>query len=166
MIILKKKGLLQLTDFNLELAIKMWNEGKSAKTIANHFGVTKNVIIGRVHRARYKGMYVVQKAKPSAPRKRVLRPPKPGVSSSAGFQLKLIKGDAPVKQGLAIYDLEPDQCKYSIGESESGEYLFCGMPHANIAYCDEHHKLCHSRPEPKKKSTFIFDPKRKFLHYR
>lgn len=151
---MKKKGQLVAIEFDLELAIKMWNEGRSAKSIAGYFGVTKNVIIGRVHRARYKGMHVVQKANPSKPRKRVLTPPKP--------KFIIMPEEMQVKDGLRIYNLESDQCKYSIGESESGEYLFCGKLHTNIAYCDEHHKLCHNRPE-KKEQISRRDYKNKYL---
>lgn len=143
-----------MTEFNLELAIKMWNEGKSAKTIAAYFGVTRNAVIGKIHRARYNGVYVVQKANP---KKRALMPPKAKIIA--------IEGTQPMKQGLRIYDLEHNQCRYSTGE-DNGEYVFCGVATSDRAYCDEHHKLCHSKPEPKKKQYFNIDLKRKFLHYR
>ena len=35
--------------------LKMWDEGATSSEIANHFGVTRNVIMGRFHRLRSAG---------------------------------------------------------------------------------------------------------------
>jgi hypothetical protein len=141
-----------MADLDLQLIIDMWNSGKSSKDIANHFGVTKNVIIGKVYRARQQGLNVKIKGNPIVPKPKPYMKPK----------LKLVQGDTVLKEGLAIYDLGPGQCKYSTGESVSGEYLFCGKAHTNHAYCNEHHALCHKKPE-KKESIPRRDYKNKFL---
>ena len=121
----------------------MWNTGSSALTIAHHFGITKNAVIGRIYRARYNGHFVVMKANPTKPK--VLKSRKPKAVKPL---LILVTKDKPVKEGLAIYDLDPGQCKYSTGESSEGEYLFCGKP-TTRAYCDEHYALCHKKEEKK-----------------
>jgi hypothetical protein len=149
-----------MADLDLELIISMWNAGKSSKEIGRHFGVTKNVIIGKVHRARLKGIYVKSKPNPAKPKPVPFKKPK--VASKSQLILKLVQEDQPMKEGLAIYDLEPNQCKYSVGESETGEYLFCGKEHTNVAYCDMHHQICHSKPV-KKEQISRRDYKNKFL---
>lgn len=132
-----------MVEWDLKLAIKMWNSGSSALIIARHFGITKNAVIGRIHRARYNGHYVLMKANPTKPK--VL---KPRQSKAVKPLLTLVTKDKPVKEGLAIYDLEFGQCKYSTSESSTGEYLFCGKPTPRT-YCDEHHALCHKKEERK-----------------
>ncbi len=149
-----------MAEWNLEEAILMWNSGKSSSQIAAHFGVTRNAVIGKMNRARAKGLNVASKPNPF--KAKPVPYSKPKVASKSQLILKLVQEDQPMKEGLAIYDLEPGQCKYSVGESESGEYLFCGKAHTNIAYCDMHHQICHSKPV-KKEQISRRDYKNKFL---
>lgn len=150
-----------MADWDLKTAVDMWNNGSSAKEIAKEFGVTKNTVIGRVHRAREKGMWVKQKANPSKPKGPSIRRPKffPKIVENAEKML------SPNTE-LTIYDLKPGQCKYSIGENEFHEYIFCGKATLR-SYCDEHHALCHTvKAAEKPKQMPGTDIKRKFLHYR
>ena len=148
-----------MAEWNLEEAIAMWNNNKSSGQIAAHFGVTRNTVIGKMNRARAKGLNVINK--PSPFKAKPVPYSKPKVASKSKVTLKIVK-DQPMKQGLFIYDLESGQCKYSIGESAEGEFLFCGKAHTNNAYCDEHHALCYKKPE-KKEQISRRDYKNKFL---
>ena len=152
-------------EWNIEEAVAMWNKGSTALQIAQHFGKSRNSVIGYIKRARDKGeLYVAlkpsfkksNKTKKEEPK---LPPFKPQVS------LQIVKGTGTMDKGLTIYNLKPGQCKYAVGYNEAGHYVFCGEP-TNRNYCDMHHALCHTRVEPKKKVGSNYDPKRKFMHYR
>ena len=61
------------TDERVELLKKLWLEGHSASQIAKQLGgVTRNAVIGKVHRLGLSG-----RAAPSQPSRQVLRTPRP-----------------------------------------------------------------------------------------
>jgi hypothetical protein len=46
---------------------------------------------------------------------------------------------------MHIWELSPDQCRYSVGENERGRHIFCGelTRDSLCPYCVEHAKLCY-----------------------
>ena len=56
------------TDERVELLKKMWGEGQSASQIAKELGgVTRNAVIGKVHRLGLSNRAGAPEAKPAAP---------------------------------------------------------------------------------------------------
>src|SRR6478735_8196976 len=67
------------TDERVELLKKLWQDGLSASQIAKQLGgVTRNAVIGKVHRLGLSG-----RAAPSKPARPAFRPPRPARPAAA-----------------------------------------------------------------------------------
>ncbi|WP_084397836.1 GcrA family cell cycle regulator [Henriciella aquimarina] len=147
------------TEERVEVLKKLWAEGHSASQIAKQLGgVTRNAVIGKVHRLGLSG-----RATPSRPVKRPprLARPKPRVSvdgSSASPpqqqpEPRLRRSDhtaivsalqpAPVADGEAatILTLRDSMCKWPIGDPADPKFAFCGRKSDCGPYCAEHAKI-------------------------
>lgn len=127
----------------------MWNIGKSAREIGEKFGVSRNVIIGRVNRLRQKGWSVNSKGDKAqainALKSYKRKKKKPNLAPKAEViplrPARYVPKTA-VPGYVIIQDLGPNQCKYAVRMSKAGEHLFCALP-AEGVYCKEHHAKCY-----------------------
>ena len=72
------------TDERVEQLKKMWNEGQSASQIAKELGgVTRNAVIGKVHRLGLSNRTSGSATKPSKPESKSKTPPKPKSKAAA-----------------------------------------------------------------------------------
>jgi GcrA cell cycle regulator len=164
---------LSWTDERVELLKKLWTEGLSASQIAGRLGagVTRNAVIGKVHRLNLSGRAQPQRtAQPRAPRK----PREPSLASRAGGGLPSLPtaGSSALKpmmravvqprpqtlpepQPLRLVDLPQDgrvtilhlsdkTCKWPIGDPGSEDFCFCGHgPRDGSPYCEYHARLAY-----------------------
>ncbi len=153
------------TDERVELLKKLWAEGLSASQIAGRMGgVTRNAVIGKVHRLGLSG-----RATPSRsprPRSRKTRQPThPSQASqfhSAGNTALKADPDAqpdvdvePEPQPIREVDIPPGQratiltlnehtCRWPVGDPGSEDFYFCGSnPKAGQPYCDHHCRIAY-----------------------
>jgi GcrA cell cycle regulator len=163
------------TDERVELLRQMWLDGKSASQISGAIGggLTRNAVIGKVHRLGLAGR---AKAPPTAhddaaaaprvqaaPRRSAPRPASHPVMMSApitqgatALQMQLapqtqlqparIEEDVVVPMSLrvTIVDLKESMCKWPLGDPVSSEFRYCGSPaHGSGPYCQHHGKLAY-----------------------
>jgi GcrA cell cycle regulator len=126
----------------------LWLEGLSASQIAKQLGgVTRNAVIGKVHRLCLAGRAApsapTRAARVSAPRpRRVARAARPATSSR---QLPVRVGTAPpvvvAPEGPGLVDnlvlLGVHACKWPIGDPKTADFSFCGRQAAG-RYCQSH----------------------------
>jgi len=149
------------TDDRVEVLKKLWLEGLSASQIAKQLGgVTRNAVIGKVHRLGLSG-----RAAPSQPARavRAPRPPRP-VSQPVVRREPHAAGPAhprpepprlyaPEAPGTAtVLTLGAHMCKWPIGDPSSDEFTFCGR-RAEGAYCAEHSRVAFQPPQNKKRAS-------------
>jgi GcrA cell cycle regulator len=97
------------TDERVELLRKLWNQGLSASQIAtelNH-GITRNAVIGKVHRLGLSGRAKTPTAQATRPRKVTRAPSHPlthgsSRSSSVGAYSSASAMSSPVRGNLAL----------------------------------------------------------------
>ncbi len=156
------------TDERVELLKKLWAEGLSARQIADQLGgVTRNAVIGKVHRLGLSGRATTPRAKTMRPRKkRVEAVVKPMVSrtasaavnpraastnQSAGLEnfptalmTPLDELVIPLKDRITIETLKEHHCKWPIGDPAEEDFHFCGHNrHEDGVYCEFHQaKAC------------------------
>ncbi len=156
------------TAERVELLKKLWNDGLSASQIAGELGgVTRNAVIGKVHRLGLSGR---AKAPATANKQRRSRPsapssapssnrPSPQQPQSVGATaLKMapapvaeIKPQAepiaelvPISQRASILTLTERTCKWPIGDPSSEDFYFCGRTSdAGVPYCAHHCKIAY-----------------------
>lgn len=136
------------TDDRVEQLKQLWAEGLSASQIANKMGgVTRNAVIGKVHRLGLAG-----RATPAAPKPKITSKFEEPVSKSTNLGLdQLYPGlDKPT-----VSSIGGNQCKWPIGDPTSEDFHFCGQPAVDgKPYCAYHSQIAFQpntvRKEPKR----------------
>src|SRR2546428_4523170 len=140
------------TDDRVEQLKKLWEGGLSASQIAAELGnVTRNAVIGKVHRLGLSGRAKSpssaaprqRKARPAQHMMRVPRPVSRGNTALAhAFEVELepdpIAYDnvVPISQRLSLLELNEATCHWPVGEPSRPEFLFCsGTVHSGLPYC-------------------------------
>ncbi|KAA2236661.1 GcrA family cell cycle regulator [Salinarimonas soli] len=157
------------TDERVEVLKKLWSDGLSASQIAAEIGgVTRNAVIGKVHRlglsGRSKSAPVAAAAprprKPSAPRPAgpvaeededeiILRPEPiaPAVEAAAApvyMDNRVVEIALPLSQRVTIMDLRESMCRWPIGDPTNPEFRFCGgRSITGLPYCPEHAQVAY-----------------------
>ncbi|MEO0612237.1 MAG: GcrA family cell cycle regulator [Pseudomonadota bacterium] len=169
------------TDERVELLKKYWAEGLSASQIANKMGgVTRNAVIGKVHRLGLSGR--ATPAKPSrgraveagpAPRPVAEKPVpvKPSAPSHPVIEPATVIEPAVLSSGdlTTVATLNRNMCKWPIGDPAKDDFHFCGQPaqqgkpycthHANVAF-QPAQRRADRRPEPRPIRALTAGPKR------
>jgi GcrA cell cycle regulator len=159
------------TDERVELLKKLWLEGHSASQIAKQLGgVTRNAVIGKVHRLGLSG-----RAAPSQPSRQVLRTPRPPRPANVHHHAprRVEPRVMPTPQAV-IYPEEPGSatvltlgahmCKWPIGDPSSDGFTFCGRRINEGSYCVEHARVAY-QPQQKKGKGSAADLARSLRRY-
>lgn len=142
---------------------KLWLEGQSASQIAKQLGggVTRNAVIGKVHRLGLSG-----RATPSQPARTTFRParPRPEAVTRAPSAPRRIEAAQPRPAAPApsapppmpdlpgtatVMTLGAHMCKWPIGDPSSREFSFCGRRASEGVYCVEHARVAY-QPQVKR----------------
>ena len=156
------------TEDRVEVLKKLWAEGHSASQIAKQLGgVTRNAVIGKVHRLGLSG-----RATPSRPVKRPprLARPKPKIlpdgtvklpASAKADQLRPAEKSAmqaalpPLEQedgkAATILTIRDSMCKWPIGDPADPNFAFCGRKAIDGPYCAEHAAMAFQPPKKRER---------------
>jgi GcrA cell cycle regulator len=146
------------TDERVTTLKKLWLEGLSASQIAKQLGgVTRNAVIGKVHRLGLSG-----RAAPSQPSRPVLRTPRPARPASIATHhapRRVEPQPHPVARmetyveepgSATVLTLGAHMCKWPIGDPASDGFTFCGRRIGDEGpYCVEHARVAY-QPQQKK----------------
>ena len=156
------------TDERVELLKKLWSDGLSASQVAAELGgVTRNAVIGKVHRLGLSGR---AKTTSTAPRPRRARAPSPRSSRPSGgaaptMGATALKMDSkpqavpqpraeknpqldpvvvPISKRATILTLTENTCKWPIGDPGDKDFHFCGCKsEPGLPYCKYHAELAY-----------------------
>lgn len=159
---------------------KLWAEGHSASQIAKRLGsVTRNAVIGKVHRLGLSG-----RATPSRPVKRPprLARPKPQqmprqanlrpASGGGGLALRepmmpaaMPEPEANIEPQLlpngdmvTVMTMKDTMCKWPIGDPADTAFGFCGRASCNGSpYCTEHARVAFQPAKKRERRAREFD---------
>lgn len=156
------------TDERVELLKKLWADGLSASQIASQLGgVTRNAVIGKVHRLNLSG-----RAKPAAtqarPRKTRQPTAAPPVHRATSAARPMVQGNTalkmqpsaaprraqvqvpiedlvvPISLKVSLLALNDQMCKWPIGDPGADGFHFCGHRSFNgLPYCEYHSRLAY-----------------------
>lgn len=148
------------TDERVELLKKLWAEGLSASQIAGELGgVTRNAVIGKVHRLSLSGRATKPAGGMARPRRpKAIRPPRqPRPVTVGNTALKVAPVAQPRRVAIPIEDvvvpiplratiltLNDRTCKWPIGDPAEESFCFCGHePRASSPYCEYHARVAY-----------------------
>lgn len=144
------------TDERVELLKKMFQDGLSASQIAKQLGgVTRNAVIGKVHRLGLNG-----RATPSKPALRAPRPKPPpaptkprAIAPPVAAALPVVRYVEEEPGSATILTLGAHMCKWPIGDPATDSFTFCGRRSGNGPYCPEHKRVAHQPPTGGKRAS-------------
>jgi GcrA cell cycle regulator len=148
------------TDERVELLKKLWADGLSASQIAAELGgITRNAVIGKVHRLGLSGRAKSPSASTPRPRKtrshphmlRVSRPASRGNTALAHAyeydvecEPELVDNVIPIGQRRTILQLNEQTCRWPIGDPGTADFFFCGgQTLAGLPYCSFHSRVAY-----------------------
>jgi GcrA cell cycle regulator len=140
------------TEERVAILRKLWNEGHSASMIAKELGqVTRNAVIGKVHRLGLSGRATPSrpvKRPPRAPKAKALPPRETATVININQQIEAkVEPQTPAGQDLArtalgtkvgVTGLREGMCKWPVGDPQEAGFGFCGAKAAAGVYCSQH----------------------------
>jgi GcrA cell cycle regulator len=156
-------------DERVDLLKKLWSDGLSASQIAGRLGgVTRNAVIGKVHRLGLSGRATTSRMKSHRPRarsqvtKRLMKPRFANLGNPALRQLYL--GDTepyvpsaeelviPLAERRSIQTLTEACCRWPIGDPQQPDFHFCGKKKVvGLPYCEFHARRAFQPPQPRRR---------------
>jgi len=153
------------TEDRVETLTKLWGEGLSASVIAKILGgVTRNAVIGKVHRLRLEGRAPARRAPATADKTIEVKPPRkapaaPRTDGAMALKQEVEKQAAPAEKTAArvhlvdpplkgaisnIMELTRHTCRWPIGDPGEENFAYCGSQAGNGSpYCEHHTKLAY-----------------------
>ncbi|MBV9532527.1 MAG: GcrA family cell cycle regulator [Bradyrhizobium sp.] len=139
---------------------KSWEAGLSASQIAAELGnVTRNAVIGKVHRLGLSGRAKSPSSAAPRPRKprpaqhtmRASRPVSRGNTALArAFEIEpendpvAYDNVVPLSQRLSLLELSQGTCHWPVGDPASPDFFFCGgKALAGLPYCAHHSRIAY-----------------------
>lgn len=155
------------TDPRVETLTSLWRSGRSASQIAAELGgVTRNAVIGKVHR-----LGLDARAKPSRPKSpKMMRPPhqqRPArpegvhhpISTNPSADMNRLAPrpahtPAHERPGCAtLLTLTSRTCRWPIGDPTDIAFTFCGRTTSTHPYCVEHSRVAFPPRLNRKRAT-------------
>jgi GcrA cell cycle regulator len=147
------------TDERVEVLKKLWADGLSASQIAKQLsGVTRNAVIGKVHRLGLSG-----RATPSRPPSRIVRAARPRSAFRPTLRLTthvapppmpVPVDPAPLPNGsfATVLDLSEHICKWPLGDPSDPHFQFCGRKTkaGGSPYCEAHARMAYNPPKKRR----------------
>jgi GcrA cell cycle regulator len=164
-------------DERVELLKKLWAEGLSASQIAGRLGgVTRNAVIGKVHRLGLSGRATTSRMKSHRPRARVASARRMAKSRFAQvgnpalralyhpeaepFTPSVEELVIPLKERKSIQTLTECSCRWPIGDPQMTDFHFCGKDKVpGLPYCEFHARRAFQPPQPRRRDREIAEPR-------
>ena len=163
------------TDERVETLRKLWTDGLSASQIAGELGgITRNAVIGKVHRlglsgrAKAPSTAVPRQRKPRAAAQYAPRAPRPAMRGNTALaqpayayldyeaepeQDPITDNIIPMGQRCSIVELTEATCRWPIGDPGSADFYFCGgKTVASHPYCAHHCRMAYQPVQDRRRA--------------
>ena len=155
------------TDDRVATLTKLWADGLSASQIANELGeVTRNAVIGKVHRLGLSGRAKSGNSTPRAKRATTrsssyTKNNKANARASGSVRTNAVSITrpqpvpdivAPDPLKISLLELTDNTCKWPIGDPATDDFYFCGTKgKEDCPYC-EYHALLAYQPQAERRA--------------
>lgn len=157
-------------DERVDLLKKLWSEGLSASQIAARIGgVTRNAVIGKVHRLGLSGRATTSRSstvrtRPSrlSATRRALKPKFAQIGNVAirslyhpeaePFTPTYQELEIPLAERKTLQDLTESNCRWPIGDPQHADFHFCNRSKVpGLSYCEHHARRAFQPPQPRRR---------------
>lgn len=156
------------TDDRVELLKKLWSEGLSASQIAGRLGgVTRNAVIGKVHRLGLSGRATTTRMKPTRTRRvtSTAKRQRPAFKQQGNpafrslyqgegevYQPPVEEIEIPLEERKSLQDLTETSCRWPIGDPQMADFHFCNRNKVpGLPYCEHHSRRAFQPPQARRK---------------
>ena len=152
------------TDERVEQLKKLWADGLSASQIAAELGgITRNAVIGKVHRLGLSGRTKAPSSSAPRPRKpratHMLRVSRPAIRGNTALAQAFsydyetdaepapVENVIPMGQRRTLLELNEQTCRWPVGDPTSPDFYFCGgSAVTGLPYCAHHSRIAYQPP--------------------
>lgn len=148
------------TPDRIKFLIALWDEGLPTSEIGRRLGVTKNAVVGKVHRLGLKKRASPIRQMPSAgtvqPRRVKAEAKAPAAEAAEAAAPAAPTPVMPSGDAVKLEELTSTMCCWPEGEPGTPEFHFCGRPAvAEKPYCEGHCARAYVKvSKDKKKKSF------------
>ena len=177
-----KDVVLSWTDERVEQLRKLWLDGLSASRIATELagGVTRNAVIGKVHRLGLSGRVKTQSTSSVNTRSRPVKPATSRPGTMPGLPQRAVampmRGNAALAiqdrpapmplvrrsyddnvvnmtENVTIMELRESMCRWPVGDPSSAEFRYCGgkAPIGEGPYCKQHSRMAYQPTQERRR---------------
>jgi GcrA cell cycle regulator len=163
------------TDERVEQLSKLWMDGLSASQIANALGngITRNAVIGKVHRLGLSGrVKAPSTAKPRVRSSQPRQPRSPRRSSGGGGGVHgnnalaysarpniqpaarpMEEVVVPMSNPITIMELKETTCRFPLGDPATPEFRYCGgKSEIGVPYCPFHERIAYQPAQDRRRN--------------
>jgi GcrA cell cycle regulator len=155
-------------DERVDVLKKLWADGLSASQIAGRLGgVTRNAVIGKVHRLGLSGRATTSRLK-TRPRvrvpanRRIMKQRLPGGVANSPLRSLYLSDEPyvppaeelviPLAERKYIQTLTESCCRWPIGDPQQPEFHFCGKAKIpGLPYCEVHARRAFQPPQARRR---------------
>jgi GcrA cell cycle regulator len=172
---LTNEATMSWTDERVEQLKQHWMEGKSASQIANLLGhgLTRNAVIGKVHRLGLAGRAKSPASASLRPRQPASRAPRRHAAPRPAVGHRIVRGATalaiapqslaepepeafesvvlPMSVRVTIIELKEAMCRWPLGDPTSPEFRYCGSPALSGPYCAYHSGLAYQPAQERRR---------------
>lgn len=163
------------TDDRIDRLKTLFADGLSGSQMAADLGVTRNAVIGKLHRIGLRREQTYKAGGPRPPRPRASRPPrlkaeprlprkppkwnpKTRIVDNINLQPEpipmpeFVDNIIPVGQRKTLLELKEDSCRWPIGDPGTKDFFFCGgVSVSGLPYCKYHCRVAY-QPAPARRA--------------
>ena len=142
---------------------KMWDEGLTTNEIAKRLNVSKNSIVGKVHRLNLKARPSPIKKKEEVVAEKTAvavavaeestKSPSKTIKKISISPMQISGESKPKKDScIKLTELDSHTCRWPIGDPRDDNFCFCGKTvRSGQTYCEEHSAIAYVKPVKKDK---------------
>jgi GcrA cell cycle regulator len=143
------------TEERVEMLKKLWADGLSASQIAAELGgITRNAVIGKVHRLGLSGRAKSPSSSAPRPRKQrstgMMRVSRSSIRGNTALAYDYVVEpepeliEIPIEQRKNLLQLTEATCHWPVGDPGSPDFFFCGgESNEGSPYCNYHSRVAY-----------------------
>lgn len=127
----------QMTEEKRQKIAELWNLGWTSSQVADAVGLSRNSVIGAVHRLRKNGAIMTTREERKKPR--VVR-----TTKELRIRKNIERKASNLGKPVNILKLTYQSCRFIVDQGNVYETKYCNNQMHRASYCKEHYRICYT----------------------